>query len=67
MTIERAVFRLGGCVVLLGSALTYWVHPLWVLLPAFVGLNMVQMTFTGFCLPAIVMKKLGMKSGPVFK
>ncbi len=66
MTIDRAVFAFAGIVVLLGLALATWVHPYWVLLSVFAGLNMVQSAFTGFCPAAIVMKRLGLRSGKAF-
>lgn len=44
---------------LLGAALTYFVDPLWILLPAFVGLNLIQSVFTGFCPPTLLLRKLG--------
>jgi hypothetical protein len=66
MNIDRAVLAFAGVVLLLGSALTAFVNPLWILLPVFVGLNMLQASFTGFCPAAIVFKKLGLKSGAAF-
>lgn len=66
MNIDRAVIMFAGCVILLGCALTYFVHPLWVLLPAFAGLNLLQSSITGFCPPAILFKKLGLKPGPAY-
>lgn len=67
MTIDRAVFAFAGIVVLLGLALATWVHPYWVLLSAFAGLNMFQAAFTGLCPAAMVFKRLGLKPGVLFK
>jgi Protein of unknown function (DUF2892) len=39
---------------------------IWLLLSAFVGLNMFQAAFTGFCPAAMVFKKLGIKAGSAF-
>jgi hypothetical protein len=47
--------------VLLSVALTYTVHPYFVWLTVFVGANLLQQAFTGFCPAAIVMRKLGLK------
>ncbi len=66
MNVDRGVFLFAGCVVLLGIALSLWVHPWWILLSAFAGLNMIQSAFTGFCPAAIAMKRLGMRSGKAF-
>jgi DUF2892 family protein len=40
--------------------------PIWCLLTAFAGLNMIQASVTGFCPAAIVFKKLGLRSGNAF-
>lgn len=67
MTLDRAVMIFAGCVVLLGIALSLTVHPWWIALSAFAGLNMIQAGFTGFCPAAIVFKKLGVQPGTAFK
>lgn len=67
MTLDRAVFAFAGLVVLTGLALAVWVHPYWVLLSAFAGLNMFQAAFTGFCPAAFAFKRLGLKPDALFK
>ena len=66
-TIDQAVMRFAGGMVLLGLALGYAVSPYWYLLDALVGLNLIQASFTGFCPLVIFLKKMGVKSGPAFK
>jgi Inner membrane protein YgaP-like, transmembrane domain len=66
MNIDRAVFALAGTMVLVSLALGYWVSPYWLLLAAFVGLNMLQAAFTGFCPAAMIFGKLGLKTGCAF-
>lgn len=66
MTIDSAVMALAGTLNLTGLALGVWVSPWFLLLSAFVGLNLFQAAFTGFCPPAFLMKKLGLKPGPAF-
>lgn len=66
MTLDSAVFRFAGVVVLLSLALAHWVHPGFLWLTAFAGLNMFQASFTGFCPAAAVFKKLGVKPGASF-
>jgi hypothetical protein len=46
---DRIIRRFAGVFVLLSIALGYWVHPAWLLFTAFVGLNLLQSSFTGFC------------------
>jgi hypothetical protein len=67
MTVDRAVFAFAGVVVLLGVGLAHYVHPWWIALPVFAGLNMFQAAFTGFCPAAVVFKKLGVKPGAAFR
>jgi hypothetical protein len=59
MTTESLVRLLAGTVTLVGVALTHYVSPWWLLLPTFVGLNLIQSVFTGFCPPSLVLRKLG--------
>ena len=57
MSLEHAVEAFAGFMVLLSVALTYFVHPAWMWLTVFVGANLFQQSFTGFCPAAIVLKK----------
>lgn len=66
MSIDRMVFAFAGAMVLLSLALSYFFSPYWLLLAAFVGLNMFQSAFTGFCPLARILKKLGAKPGAAF-
>jgi Inner membrane protein YgaP-like, transmembrane domain len=63
MNIERPVLALAGLMVLVSVALGYTVSPYWYWFTAFIGLNLLQSAFTGFCPAAIVLRKLGLKSG----
>ena len=63
MTTHQLIRLLAGGMTLLGVALTHWVHPAWLLLPAFVGLNLIQSVFTGFCPPTLLLEKLGWVDG----
>ncbi|WP_298424302.1 DUF2892 domain-containing protein [Rhodoblastus sp.] len=62
MTINDAVRALAGAMVLLSAALVYFVSPWFLLFTAFIGLNLMQSAFTGFCPPSIVFRKLGLKN-----
>lgn len=62
MSIERSIFAFAGFMVLLSLMLTTLVHHNFIWLTAFVGANLFQSAFTGFCPAAMIMKKLGMKS-----
>ena len=66
MNVDRAVFVFAGLVILLGTVLVQLYGPWWLLLQAFVGLNMIQSAFTGFCPAAIVFRRLGLEPGGIF-
>lgn len=66
MTIDAAVFRFAGLVVLVSLALAHWAHPGFLWLTAFAGANMLQASFTGFCPAATIFRKLGVRPGKAF-
>lgn len=66
MNIDRIVFAFAGSVILISLLLAHWVSPWWLLLTAFVGLNLLQSAFTGFCPLALILKKAGVPSGQAF-
>lgn len=67
MNLDRSVTLFAGIMVLVSVALTLWVSPLFVWLTVFIGANLIQSSFTGFCPAAIFFRKLGIKSGCAFK
>lgn len=67
MNIDRFVFAFAGFVIITSLLLSYFVNPYWMLLTAFVGLNMFQAAFTGFCPLAIILKRLGVQAGAAFQ
>ena len=58
MSLEHAVEAFAGFMVLLSVVLTVFVHPGFIWLTVFVGANLFQQAFTGFCPAAIVMRRL---------
>ncbi|MEP9392968.1 DUF2892 domain-containing protein [Gordonia sp. VNQ95] len=66
MTIDRAVLIMAGTMILISVALGAFVSGYWLWLTVFVGLNLLQSSFTGFCPAAFVFKKLGLKPGVAF-
>lgn len=67
MTLDRAIFAFAGVIVLGSLALAYFVHPYWIGLTAFAGLNLLQSAFTGYCPAVLIFKRLGFKPGAAFK
>jgi hypothetical protein len=66
MNIDRFVFRIAGVMILVSLALGVYVSPYWFLFTAFVGANLLQASFTGFCPLALILKKLGVQPGAAF-
>lgn len=67
MNLDRAVMAFAGVMILLSVALVYFVSPWWLLFTGFIGLNLLQASFTGFCPAAMVFRKLGLGAGHAFK
>lgn len=67
MNLDRSIFLLAGTLTLLGTAFGAFVSPWWLLLPTFVGLNMLQASLTGFCPAAFILKRLGVATGCAFR
>jgi len=66
MNIDGWVMRFAGTVVLVSLLLAHLSNPNWLWLTAFVGANLLQASFTGFCPLAVILKKLGLKPGCAF-
>jgi hypothetical protein len=67
MNLDRAVLAFAGSLVLISLVLGWWLSPWWLLLAAFVGLNLIQASVTGFCPAAFVLRRLGLPSGAAFR
>jgi hypothetical protein len=66
MSIDRAVMAFAGLMVLASLLLGHFVHPNWLWLAAFVGANLLQASFSGFCPLAMILRKLGLRPGAAF-
>ena len=64
MTVENGVRIFAGTMVLISVALVHFVSYWWLLLTIFVGVQLIQSAFTGFCPPAALLRRLGLKDGP---
>jgi hypothetical protein len=63
MKLENIIRALAGTLVLASLALAHYVHPNWIWLTVFVGFNLLQSAFTGFCPAEMILKKLGVGKG----
>ena len=66
MSVDRIIMAFAGAMVLLSLLLSQVASPWWLLLAAFVGVNLLQAALTGFCPLARALKRLGAKSGAAF-
>ncbi|MGB8819213.1 MAG: DUF2892 domain-containing protein [Rhizobiaceae bacterium] len=66
MTLDRSVLAFAGIMTLLSVVLTVFVSPLFVWFTVFIGVNLLQSAFTGFCPAASVFRKFGIKPGCAF-
>ena len=67
MNVDRAVLSLAGTVILESVLLSALVSTWWLLLTAFVGLNLLQSSLTGFCPAAVVLRRCGLSAGCAFR
>lgn len=67
MKIEKIVMLVAGSMVLLSVALGYYVSATWLLLTAFVGINLMISALTGFCPMVVILRKFGLKHGCAFR
>lgn len=67
MNIDRLVFAFAGIVILISLALSQVHSVYWLLLTTFVGLNMLQASFTGFCPLAMILRRFGRPAGAAFE
>ncbi len=67
MCLDRSMFAFAGVMILVSVILTQFVHPAFFWFTVFIGANLLQSAFTGWCPAAIIMKKLGVKPGTAFK
>lgn len=69
MTIERIMRIMAGSMVLLSLALAHFTGQIdlsnlsWLWFTTFIGLNLLQSGFTGFCPPEFLLKRMGFKEG----
>ncbi len=66
MSIDRVVLAFAGTVVLLSVLLAVYHNINWLWLTGFVGVNLLQSAFTGFCPLAMILKAMGLKPGEAF-
>ena len=66
MNIDRLVLTIAGSFILLSVLLSVFHSPYWLFFTAFVGANLLQASFTGFCPIAVLFKKVGVKTGHAF-
>lgn len=66
MSLDRMVLAFAGIMTLLSVVLTVYVSQYFLWFTVFIGANLLQSAFTGFCPAAMIFKKLGVKPGKAF-
>lgn len=66
MSVDRVVLAVAGLFIIISVALGHYHHPYWLFFTVFVGANLFQSAFTGFCPLAIILKKFGIRPGQAF-
>ena len=66
MSIDRIVLAVAGSFIIISVLLAHFHNPAWLYFTAFVGANLLQSAFTGFCPMAMILKAVGTKPGPAF-
>ncbi|RLL64507.1 YgaP family membrane protein [Paenirhodobacter hankyongi] len=67
MNLDRTIFAFAGVMVLISVLLTWYVSHYFLWFTVFIGLNLLQSAFTGFCPAAMIFSKLGFKTGCAFQ
>ncbi|MBP6059086.1 MAG: DUF2892 domain-containing protein [Nitrosomonas sp.] len=66
MTLDRALLAVAGSFILVSLLLAHFHSENWLWFTTFVGANLLQSAFSGFCPMAMILKKLGIKPGSAF-
>lgn len=66
MTIDRIILRFAGSMILFSLLLAKLHSYYWLILTGFVGANLLQSSFTGFCPLVRILKSMGFKPGQAF-
>ena len=67
MNIDKGVFRLAGSFTLISLLLAWAISPYWLWFTAFIGANMLQASFSGFCPSVFILKVFKIKPGKAFE
>lgn len=67
MNLDRFILGFAGTMVLVSVLLAHFVSLWWLLLTAFVGLNLLQSSITGFCPAALLARRFGARPGCAFR
>lgn len=61
---ERIIRAIAGTFILLSVSLGYFVSPYWFLFTAFIGVNLLQSSFTKWCLMEDILRSVGIGKTP---
>ena len=61
MSMEKMVRIIAGSLILISLLLAVTVSKWWILFTLFIGVNLIQSAFTGFCPAEMLLAKMGVK------
>ena len=67
MSMDRLILAIAGSFIVASVALSHFHSPYWLFFTAFVGVNLLQASFSGWCPMVMFLRKVGVKSGMAFK
>ena len=67
MNLDRAVLSLAGTIIVISVLLGAFVSNWWLVFTAFVGLNLVQSSITGFCPVAMIFRRFVVSGSGAFR
>lgn len=59
--LDRYIKGIAGTFILVSLVLAHYVNPNWIWFTAFVGANLLQSSFSKWCMLGIILNKLGVK------
>ena len=67
MTMDQLILAIAGSFILISAGLAYFHSPNWLIFTAFVGANLLQASFSGWCPMVSILRRLGVKKGLAFE
>ncbi len=67
MSINRSILAIAGTFIIASVVLSHYHSPYWLFFTAFVGANLLQASYSGWCPMVTILSKVGIKKGIAFE